>query len=134
MSSHRVIRRTAPRSGRPYFQVHEGSCNKGELIPHSWTENPVTPIGETVDELRIELELFLGALDLPVLKEITDENGEERLVECKEFEVTGDHAGESAKNEFQEPAYGTGSVGPAEEDAREASEISDMSAPALGTF
>ncbi|MDA8242074.1 MAG: hypothetical protein M0Z67_17120 [Nitrospiraceae bacterium] len=49
------------------FRIHEVYYNKkGEIT--AFSENPITPLGETLDELRGYLEYYLQALDRPVLK------------------------------------------------------------------
>ncbi len=49
------------------FRIHEVYYNsKGEIT--AFSEDPITPLGETLDELRGDLEYYLQALDRPVLK------------------------------------------------------------------
>lgn len=49
------------------FRIHEVYYNeKGGIT--AFSENPITPLGETLDELRGDLEYYLQALDRPVLK------------------------------------------------------------------
>ncbi|MBI5103130.1 MAG: hypothetical protein HZB33_15045 [Nitrospirae bacterium] len=49
------------------FRIHEVYYNsKGEIT--GFSENPITPLGETLDELRGDLEYYIQALGRPVLK------------------------------------------------------------------
>lgn len=49
------------------FTVHEVHYNeKGAII--SVSEDPMGPSGETLEELKADMEFFLQALDLPVLR------------------------------------------------------------------
>jgi len=49
------------------FRIHEVYYNKkGEIT--AFSEDPITPLGETLDELRGDLEYYMQALDRPVLK------------------------------------------------------------------
>lgn len=67
--NHRVMRRTNEH-GETWYDIHEvyyetDPCGVEKL---SWTEDAIAPMGETVDELREELERMLRALDKPVLE------------------------------------------------------------------
>lgn len=49
------------------FRIHEVYYNKkGEIT--AFSENPITPLGDTLDELKGDLEYYLQALGRPVLK------------------------------------------------------------------
>lgn len=49
------------------FTIHEVHYNnKGDIT--SVSQEPMGPSGNTLDELKDDLEYFLQALDLPVLK------------------------------------------------------------------
>jgi hypothetical protein len=49
------------------FRIHEVCYNsKGQIT--SFSEDPITPLGETMEELRGDLEYYMQALDRPVLK------------------------------------------------------------------
>ena len=74
------------RSGHPSYTIRE--CyynNKDDKIPHSWTdEKSCTPFGESVKDLKEELNMMLLAFNKPVLVEELNDRGEaERLVEEK---------------------------------------------------
>lgn len=63
--SHRVVRRQYP-SGEVSFALHEVYYDDaGE--PTACTEGAVAPFGESLGELRRDLERMLSALDQPVL-------------------------------------------------------------------
>lgn len=49
------------------FCIHEVYCNSKEEIT-AFSKNPITPLGDTLDELRGDLKYYLQALDRPVLK------------------------------------------------------------------
>lgn len=38
------------------YQIHEGY---GQGVPHSWTDSPIAPMGETLGELRADLQMML---------------------------------------------------------------------------
>jgi hypothetical protein len=49
------------------FRIHEVYYNsKGEIT--GFSENPITPLGDTLEELKGDLKYYLQALDRPVLK------------------------------------------------------------------
>lgn len=51
--------------------IHEvNSRDSGEIV--GWTAEPMAPVGDTVAELRLEIEMMLQALDQPVLEECGD--------------------------------------------------------------
>lgn len=53
-------------SGRIQFSIHEVYYNKDDCI-EVWTENPVGPIGETLEELQKDLLMIADAFSKPVL-------------------------------------------------------------------
>jgi len=56
--NHRVIQRTV--HDETFYEFHEVYYNKaGQII--GMTENPVTPLGESLKELREEAIMFLQA-------------------------------------------------------------------------
>lgn len=65
--NHRVVKVTE--GDELFYGIHEAYYHKGEGEPYAWTDEPVAPIGETLDELRIELERMLAALDKPVIEQ-----------------------------------------------------------------
>jgi hypothetical protein len=78
--NHRVIKKTYKYDGEEAsygYEIHEVYYDKDGRID-GWTEQPVNPYGETVEELHTDLAYFLNALDKPVL-EIKDKT----LVEVK---------------------------------------------------
>jgi hypothetical protein len=62
--NHRIIR--CEHDGAQFFRVHEVYYD-GD-VPTSWTENPVSPIGETLAELADEIGRFANACLYPVLE------------------------------------------------------------------
>jgi len=49
------------------FTIHEVYYNdKGDIT--SISKDPMGPSGDTLDELKVDIEYFLQALDMPVLK------------------------------------------------------------------
>lgn len=54
-------------SGETYYAIHEVYYDDaGE--PHSWTEDAIDPVGDTLDELRNELLHMLVALERDVFE------------------------------------------------------------------
>ena len=64
--NYRVIRQKDPISGDYSYQVHEVFYNE-ELKPFTCTAEAVTIYGESVDELKEDLEKFFQAFERPVL-------------------------------------------------------------------
>lgn len=63
--NHRVVRHKT-KSGEPYIAIHEvfyDSKNKAYTL----TKDPVDVGGETIDDLRKQLEQMTKALDTPIL-------------------------------------------------------------------
>lgn len=55
--------------------AHDGSVGIHEVyyddgIPTGWSENPSSPYGETLNELKKEFEMMARALSMPVLREV----------------------------------------------------------------
>src|SRR4051812_5696242 len=67
--NHRVIKTVHPIPGtsesETFYQIHEVYYDKDANIPTSCTVTAVAPGGETIDELRAELERMLKCLDKP---------------------------------------------------------------------
>ena len=64
--NYRLVRHTAEQ-GQVWFEIHECYYNKDGTIS-AWTEDPCHPSGETVEELRSDLERMMQALDYPVIE------------------------------------------------------------------
>lgn len=62
--NHRVIHRK--RNNEDTYCIHEVFYDEDGSI--SWTEEPVTPFGETLKELKQDIKWFLKACDNPVLE------------------------------------------------------------------
>ena len=64
--NYRVIRRVV--NDETMFAVHEAYYNApGDERPHSITVEPVTPVGNTIEELREAICRFSESLSKPVL-------------------------------------------------------------------
>lgn len=63
--NHRVVKYTDG-EGTTHFGVHEVYYDK-EGRPSMYTESAMSPYGETLEELQLDLERMLGALTKPVL-------------------------------------------------------------------
>jgi hypothetical protein len=63
--NHRIIRYTDG-EGTTHFGIHEVYYGSGGE-PEMYTENPVAPYGESLDELRRDIEHMMGAFNHPVL-------------------------------------------------------------------
>ena len=62
--NHRIMKRT-DQLGCPYYTIHEVYYTDGQA--ESWTEQPVYPMGSTLEELREELERMLECFTEPPL-------------------------------------------------------------------
>ena len=62
--NHRVVK--VAYEGETFFGIHEAYYGPG-WDDLSWTEKPVAPVGETIEELRHTLERMLAALDKPII-------------------------------------------------------------------
>ena len=65
--NHRVVRHRAG-TELEYLAIHEAYYGIDSEDDVSWTKNPVSVTGETVEGLRETLERMLRALDTPVLE------------------------------------------------------------------
>ena len=61
--NHRIMKRTDI-YGCPYYTIHEVYYGKDNQ-PDTWTEQPVYPVGNTIEELRDDLERMLEAFAKP---------------------------------------------------------------------
>ncbi len=77
--NHRVVKRHDKKAKITTFQIHEIYYNDNNEI-EGWTESPVEPMGESMAELKKDLQHFFEALEKPVLEEKI-KNGQEVLVE-----------------------------------------------------
>ncbi|RJP76671.1 MAG: hypothetical protein C4522_17600 [Desulfobacteraceae bacterium] len=80
--NHRVIKRHDKKVHITTFQIHEVYYDDDNKI-ESWTASPVEPMGESMAELRKDLQYFVEALEKPVLEEKI-QNGQEILVEINQ--------------------------------------------------
>lgn len=51
-----------------YYEIHAAYYNDGEEVPHSLSEEPVNPYGDTVEELKAALTLLQEACNKSILK------------------------------------------------------------------
>jgi len=58
--------------GRDFFEIYEAFYSSGNPKPDSYTTNPMTPCGESKEELKEVLKMMLKALDKPVLNYYED--------------------------------------------------------------
>lgn len=68
--NHRIVEKTFTQFGKEEkcYEIHEAYYNRaGELC--GLTENPTTPFGESLDDLRLGMEQMMTAFNLPVLIE-----------------------------------------------------------------
>lgn len=68
--NHRIVEKTFTLLGKDekYYEIHEAYYNRaGGLC--GLTENPSTPHGESLDDLKLGLELMMTAFKFPVLIE-----------------------------------------------------------------
>ena len=72
--NHRVIRTRHAKTETVAYYIHEVYYQEDGSIA-GWTERPVTPVGETVQELRKEIERFLLACYRPILEEKETDEG-----------------------------------------------------------
>ena len=78
--NHRVIRhRHVPGWDEPYFYVvhevhYEIDGDSEEIV--GWSVEGLAPQGDTLEDLRDELELYLAALAKPVLEEVPGAGGD----------------------------------------------------------
>lgn len=49
------------------YQIHEAYYEEDKEKPRRITVNPVTPCGETLEELRAAIAMYITALDKPVI-------------------------------------------------------------------
>ncbi len=81
--NHRVIRKMVMEGQQeiPIFQIYEVYYNEdGEI--DGWTMEPDCPMGETLEELKNDIQYNLKALDAPVLEEVVID-GKEVLKEVR---------------------------------------------------
>ncbi len=77
---YRVIRKT--QNDAVSYEIYEVYYNDKDEI-ENWTEEPVSPMGETCNELRNDIFYFMSAFRHPVLN-MVKEGKKERLEECED--------------------------------------------------
>lgn len=63
--NYRVLRTADKATGEVTNQIHEVYYNDG--VPTSCTLRPVSPCGETIEELHTDLQMMVTALQRPVI-------------------------------------------------------------------
>ena len=76
--NYRIIRKYHKESESSTYQIHEVYYDDKNNIK-SWTQTPVEPMGESLAELRGDIQYFLKAFQQPALIERIN-NGKEELV------------------------------------------------------
>jgi len=66
--NYRVIKKHHQETDTYAYQVHEVYYKKSGKI-EGWSESPVSPMGETLNELRGDIQSFSKAFQKPVLRE-----------------------------------------------------------------
>ena len=66
--NYRVVKKTDSKSKTVWYNIHEVYYSKDGSID-AWSENPISPHGDTPEELKIDLELMMAAFNHPVLTE-----------------------------------------------------------------
>ncbi len=64
--NYRVLERKDKKTGEKIYAIHEVYSND-EGQPDGCTENDVAPMGESLEELKDDIEYYLRALKMPVL-------------------------------------------------------------------
>lgn len=80
--NYRLVRSTITWDNVDYtvYGIHEVYYDENGNI-ESWTENEVTMGSyETPEEVKQSMELIRKALTKPLLEEVTDENGKQKLI------------------------------------------------------
>ena len=64
--NYRLMRHTDA-FGREYYAIHEAYYNDvGEVT--AWTDDAASPMGQTLEEVREELDRMLRAIDYPIVE------------------------------------------------------------------
>ena len=74
---YRVVKRTCGPDNFVWFVIYEVCCNDDDKL--SWTVVNKAPTGNTLEELRADLEMMLKATNRPILERI-----EGKLVEVEQ--------------------------------------------------
>lgn len=82
--NYRVIRHSSPGEKEGYFEIFEVFYDKND-VPHSWTADPIHPLGTDTKELKKDINFMLEALKKPVLT-VKIVRGKEKLIEWKNEE------------------------------------------------
>lgn len=68
--NYRVVRKPGF-ANEPYYEIHEVYYNEDGTIKY-WSSDPMTPFGETPEELELDVTRMLKAFIRPLLKLVDD--------------------------------------------------------------
>jgi hypothetical protein len=88
--NYRIIRKYHEESDSSTYQIHEVYYNDDDII-EGWTQSPVEPIGESLAELRNDIQYFLKAFQKPVLTECIKNAKEVLDVDEEVSEINSGH-------------------------------------------
>jgi len=88
--NYRVIRKYHEKSDSSTYQIHEVHYDDENMI-EGWTQSPVEPMGESLPELRNDIQYFLKAFQKPVLTEIIKNEKEVLVVDEEVAEINSGH-------------------------------------------
>jgi len=85
--NYRIIKKEFPEHNKNAYQIHEVYYGDDGKI-EGWTEDPISPYGDTPEELREDIRYQLNAFRKPILKE----NKEGKLIlDEEEPEINNGH-------------------------------------------
>jgi hypothetical protein len=88
--NYRVIRKYHKESDSNTYQIHEVYYDDEHKI-EGWTQSPVGPMGESLAELRNDIQHFIKAFQKPVLTEIMKDGKEELVIDEETAEINSGH-------------------------------------------
>lgn len=88
--NYRVIRKYHEESDSSTYQIHEVYYDDENMI-EGWTQSPVEPMGESLAELRNDIQYFIKAFQKPVLTEIIKNEKEVLIVNEEVAEINSGH-------------------------------------------
>ncbi len=88
--NYRVIRKSHPGTDAVSYQIHEVYYKEDGSI-NGWTEDPVEPHGETVEELREDIGHFRHAFRRPVLEEKEVDQKEVLVEDTSDYPINEGH-------------------------------------------
>lgn len=70
--NYRVIKKATVFHGEPYFEIHEVYYAEDNNEIAYWSSDPMTPFGETAEELATDLKHMAEAFNKPILELVND--------------------------------------------------------------